>query len=177
MIDIVLIRLSVLWETVQVFSMKRMAAFQMCCNAVLMCSGDEQPLPAVQQHSNGCCAEPGRGHGALHHWGEWQVPVYYHAAGRTLCFISYSLSVIGVLQHQDHIVFCPAGGFCLHRLAKFPWEDRGLPGSEPFLGRQQGAVGLHLQVDQRLFNGADRGCFLPQVGHWHETELENGQLY
>lgn len=40
------------------------------------------------------------------------------------------------------------GGFCLHCLAKFPREDCGISSQEPFLGCQQGALGLYFQVDQ-----------------------------
>lgn len=57
---------------------------------------------------------------------------------------------------------CP-GGFCLHSVAKFSRANRRLSGTQPLLGRQQGALGLHLQVDQWLLNGADGCRNLPQV--------------
>lgn len=30
-------------------------------------AGDEQPLPAVRDHSDRRCPQPGRRHGAVHH--------------------------------------------------------------------------------------------------------------
>lgn len=55
------------------------------------------------------------------------------------------------------------GGLCLHGVAEFPRPHCRLPSPEPLLGQQQGAVGLHFQMDQRLLHGADGGCNLPQV--------------
>lgn len=55
------------------------------------------------------------------------------------------------------------GGLCLHSVAEFPGPHCWLPSPEPLLGQQQGAVGLHFQMDQRLLHGADRGCHLSQV--------------
>lgn len=57
---------------------------------------------------------------------------------------------------------CP-GGLRLHRVAEFSRANRRLSRSQPLLGQQQGALGLHLQMDQRLLDGADRGRHLPQV--------------
>ena len=42
----------------------------------------------------------------------------------------------------------PTGGFCLHGLAELSREDCGISGTQPLLGRQQGEMGLHFQVDQ-----------------------------
>lgn len=55
------------------------------------------------------------------------------------------------------------GGLCLHRVAEFSRPHCWLSSAQPFLGQQQGAVGLHIQMDQRLFHGADGGRHLSQV--------------
>lgn len=85
-----------------------------------------------------------------------QSTVLHHGATFVHLFIFASLPLIKVP------CVCP-GGLCLHRVAEFPRADRGLPGPQPFLGQQQGALGLHLQVDQRLLHGADWSRHLPQV--------------
>lgn len=59
--------------------------------------------------------------------------------------------------------FLHAGGLCFHRVAKLSRAHRRLSGEEPLLGHFQVAVGLHLEVDQRLLHGPDRSGFLPQV--------------
>lgn len=48
-------------------------------------------------------------------------------------------------------------------MAELPGADRGLPSEEPLLGQLPIALGLHLQVDQRLLHGPDGSSVLPQV--------------
>lgn len=66
-------------------------------------------------------------------------------------WLTFCLSVVG------------PGGLCLHRVAEFSRPHCWLSSAQPFLGQQQGAVGLHLQMDQRLLHGADGGRHLSQV--------------
>ena len=93
------------------------------------------------------------------------LPLFLSAPGKELGQTAARLLSVDVdaLHVCDDVCVCLPGGFCLHSVAEFSRENRRLSCKKPLLGQQQGALGLHVQVDQRLLHGADGGRHLPQV--------------
>nr|XP_032608511.2 exostosin-like 1 isoform X1 [Taeniopygia guttata] len=69
----------------------------------------------------------------------------------------------GAEPGRGHQPLHQRGGFCLLGVAQLPRAHRGLPHAEPLLGPRAGALGLHLQMDQRALHGPHRRRLLPQV--------------
>lgn len=151
--------------------------------------GDKQPFSALRHHTHWCCTQSRWGHCALHYRGQTtrklqQTLTHFKKKSRihasdvfgnnciiiifmylfsslewsALYFLASCLSSLSLL-----VSALGPGGLCPHSVAEFPRPHCWLPSPQPLLGWQQGAVGLHFQMDQRLLHGADGGCNLSQV--------------